>query len=79
MSKGERGKTINSTNVLKCQSEVAQGRKTKLGKRIQIKNGELNGPDPTLSIKFPTETSSLNPKYIAGLLWQLGLKCGSAD
>lgn len=31
------GKTINSANVLNCQSKVALGRKTKLGKRFQMK------------------------------------------
>lgn len=34
---GGGGKTINSANVLNCQSKVALGRKTKLGKRFQVK------------------------------------------
>lgn len=34
---GGGGKTINSANVLNCQSKVALGRKTKLGKRFQMK------------------------------------------
>lgn len=34
---GVGGKTINSANVLNCQSKVALGRKTKLGKRFQMK------------------------------------------
>lgn len=36
-SGGGGGKTINSANVLNCQSKVALGRKTKLGKRFQMK------------------------------------------
>lgn len=39
---GERSKTINSTNVLNCQSKVASGRKTKLGKRFQMKLEKQN-------------------------------------
>lgn len=34
---GGGGETINSANVLNCQSKVALGRKTKLGKRFQMK------------------------------------------
>lgn len=34
---GGGGKTINSANVLNCQSKVALGRKTKLGKRFKMK------------------------------------------
>lgn len=37
MDSGGGGKTINSANVLNCQSKVALGRKTKLGKRFQMK------------------------------------------
>ena len=41
---GETSKTINSTNVLNCQSKVAPGKKTKLGKKIADETGETKHP-----------------------------------